>query len=154
MSGVCPHSSLGTSSREGNKWHFLNGSFLRCTVIRQHLWKLFGDVTRNRHLDNNQFRWESFQSRLNGPVLPIEMWLNRNQILIRFITNPRRYRQFQFLCLSLQNSLAACLSRTETILALLLGPIKLERGPVLDKLYAKLSSVLTAVCKMIESGNQ
>lgn len=52
------------------------------------------------------------------------------------------------------NSLAACLSRTETILALLLGPIKLERGPVLDKLYAKLSSVLTAVCKMIESGSQ
>ncbi|THD24528.1 hypothetical protein D915_004455 [Fasciola hepatica] len=50
------------------------------------------------------------------------------------------------------NSLAACLSRTETILALLLGPIKLERGPVLDKLYAKLSSVLAAVGKMIDSG--
>ncbi|CAL8095961.1 unnamed protein product [Calicophoron daubneyi] len=51
-----------------------------------------------------------------------------------------------------RNELLSCLVRTETIMALLLGPIKLERGPMLDKLYTKLDSVLLGISSLDGNG--
>ncbi|GAA31583.2 SH2 domain-containing protein 3A [Clonorchis sinensis] len=50
-----------------------------------------------------------------------------------------------------KDPLLAALVRSETILKLLMGPIKLERGPVLDALYNKMDYVLMEMSKVIQS---
>ncbi|KAA3672124.1 uncharacterized protein DEA37_0009395 [Paragonimus westermani] len=50
-----------------------------------------------------------------------------------------------------QDPLLSCLVRTETMITMLIGPFKLERGPTVNALADKLDQVLMEIAKLAES---